>query len=84
MITALLNSHRHKDQSKEKFEEFWENSSYTLEPLYKTLLDMMPEEKIKPTDFSDPNHYAKMVWTQAQRDILQKIIDLMPKSLTTK
>lgn len=83
-MSILLTSNRHKDQTEEEFRKAWENAGYTLEPLYKTILSLMPNEKIKQDDFGTPNHYAKMVWVQAQRDAYQKIIDLMPKSLTTK
>ena len=81
-MNNLLASHRPKDISQEAFQKLWENSSYTLEPLYKAIKDLIPKEKLTTEQLLNPNMYAKMVYDQAQRDISKQILDLFPKSLT--
>lgn len=83
-MNATLVNNRPKDMSKEEFQRMWENSSHTLEALYKTLQDWVPNEKILPTDFDCPNHYAKLVYQSAERGLLLKILELFPKGLTSK
>jgi hypothetical protein len=77
-VNHLLLKNKPKDITNEKFEEMWNNSGYLLRVLAATIQDMVPQEKIKPEDFSNPNHYAQMVWAQAQRDFAKKLLDLMP------
>lgn len=81
MITGLLKN-RPSDMTEEEFKKMWENSGHTLEALYKTLDDFMPKDKISAKDFDCPNHYAKLVADQVQRDTIEKIKALFPKSLT--
>ena len=59
----------------------WENSSYVLESLFKTIKDLTPSETIKGNDFDIPNHYEKLVWQMAQRELAQKILDLFPSKI---
>ena len=82
-MNALLLKNRPKDQTEEQFKKMWENSGYALEALYKTLQELSPKDVVSPTDFDCPNHYAKLVSQMSQRDIINKIIALLPKSLTT-
>lgn len=81
-MNGLLIQNRPKDLTEEQFKKMWENSGYTLEAFYKTLLSFRPKETIKASDFDCPNHYAKLVAEAAARDMIDKIIDLLPKSLT--
>ena len=80
MQTILLKN-KPKDISEEKFKEMWENSSYVLESLLKTIKDLTPSETIKGSDFDIPNHYEKLVWQMAQRELAQKILDLFPSKI---
>ena len=79
-MQAILLKNRPKDLSEEKFKEMWSNSGYTLEALFNTIKDLTPADTIKGSDFDTPNHYAKMVWQQAQREFSQKILDLFPEN----
>ena len=79
-MQAILLKNRPKDLSEEKFKEMWANSSYTLEALFNTIKELSPKETIKGGDFDTPNHYAKLVWQQAQREFAQKILDLFPNN----
>lgn len=80
-MNRLLLKHKPKDLTDEKFTKMWDNSGYLLSVLAEVIRELLPTEKIQEGDFGDPNHYAKMVWAQAQRDFAQKILDLMPKSI---
>ena len=57
----------------------WENSGYLLGVLEEVIKELTPDEKIDPKDFAMPNHYAKLVWEQAQRDLSKKILGLFPE-----
>lgn len=79
-MNSNLLKNRPKDLDEQKFKEMWENSGYTLGALYKTIKDLNPVESIKGTDFDIPNHYAKMVYQQAQKDLINKVLELFPSS----
>jgi hypothetical protein len=81
-MNNLLLSHRPKDLNEEQFKKLWENASYTLEPLYKAIKDLVPSDKITRDQLLNPNMYATMVYNQAQKDLAKQILDLFPKSLT--
>lgn len=81
-MNNLLSQHRPKDVEEKDFPQYWENAATTLEPLYKTIKQMVPTSKLSLEELSNPNMYGKMVWTQAQRDFADKILALFPKSLT--
>ncbi len=83
-MNQLLLKNRPKDLDEAKFKQMWENSSYLLEALYKTIQELTPQERISQDDLSNPAFIHKMVWGQAQRDLAKKIVDLLPQSLTTK
>ena len=79
-MNSLLLKNRPKDLTEEEFKAMWANSSYTLEALYNTIKDLTPKETIGGGDFDIPNHYAKLVWQQAQREFAQRILDFFPNS----
>lgn len=81
ILNQLLLKHKPKDITDEKWNELWNNSGYIMQVLANVINEMVPKEKITGVDFDIPNHYAKMVWVQGQRDIAKKIIDLMPDSI---
>lgn len=80
-MNSLLLKNRPTDITEEKFVEMWNNSGYLMRILAATIKDLMPQERIKSEDFANPNHYAAMVWAQAQRDFAKKVLDLMPESV---
>ncbi len=77
-MQAILLKNRPKDLDEKKFKEMWENSSYTLEALFKTIKELAPEVSIKGNDFDTPNHHAKLVWQLGQKDLADRILDLFP------
>lgn len=77
----ILLKHRPKEGKKEEFELAWENSTYLMEVLANVIKELVPKERISQEDFSKPNHYAQMVWIQAQRDLAQRILDIFPKGV---
>ena len=80
-MNSILLSNRHIDINKEEFIKMWNNSGYTLEPLYKTLLVLKEEiSSIKKDDFDCPNHYAKLAFNMGQIKTIDFIIDLLPKT----
>ena len=79
-MNSNLLKNRPKDLDEQKFREMWENSGYTLSALYKTIKELTPTEAIKGVDFDIPNHYAKMVWQQGQKDLIIKVLELFPDS----
>lgn len=80
-MNQLLLKHKPEDITDEKWVELWNNSGYILQVLADVIDEMVPRDKIMSTDFETPNHYAKLVWGQAQRDFAKKIIDLMPDTV---
>lgn len=80
MLNLLLR-HKPKETTEEKFKEEWEHLATALEPLYKSIQELVPSEKLSLDDMSNPNLYAKMVWIQAQKDFASKILSLFPKGL---
>lgn len=80
MNKTLLNN-RPKDSSVEEFTKAWNNSSYTLEALYKTILVLQEElNTIKKDDFDCPNHYAKLAYNAGQLKAYDFITSLLPDS----
>lgn len=81
-MNSLLMKHRPKDTTKDKWTEQWENLGPSLQPLYDALCEMKQGlETIKPTDFQDANHYAKLVSVLTEKQTIERIIDLLPKSV---
>lgn len=78
MNKVLLNN-KPKDSSNEEFIKAWNNSSYTLEALYKTLLNLKEDiSNIKKDDFDCPNHYAKLSYNLGQIKAYEFIISMLP------
>ena len=78
MNKVLLNN-KPKDSSNEEFIKAWNNSSYTLEVLYKTLLVLKEDiNSIKKDDFDCPNHYAKLAYNLGQMKAFDLIISMLP------
>jgi hypothetical protein len=74
--------HKPKDTTPEKFKESWENLGAALQPLADVLLGMRDAlNTVKADDFDCPNHYTKLVSEQMQRQLIDKILDLFPKSV---
>jgi hypothetical protein len=78
-MNKLLLNNKPKDSSNEEFIKAWNNSSYTLEALYKTLLVLKEEiNSIKKDDFDCPNHYAKLAYNLGQMKAFDLIISMLP------
>ena len=78
-MNKLLLNNKPKDSSNEEFIKAWNNSSYTLEALYKTLLILKEEtNNIKKDDFDCPNHYAKLAFNLGQIKAYELIIAMLP------
>ena len=81
MNKVLLNN-KPKDSSSEEFIKAWNNSSYTLEALYKTLLNLKEDiSNIKKDDFDCPNHYAKLAYNLGQIKAYEFIISMLPDTV---
>ena len=80
-MNKLLLSNKPKDISNEKFIEMWNNSGYSLESLYKTLLVLKSEiSSIKKDDFDCPNHYAKLAYNLGQERMIDLIVSMLPET----
>jgi hypothetical protein len=78
-MNKLLLNNKPKDSSNEEFIKAWNNSSYTLEALYKTLLVLKEEiNSIKKDDFDCPNHYAKLAYNLGQMKAFDLIVSMLP------
>lgn len=78
-MNGILMKHKPKDTDAVKWKEHWNNQTYTLQPLADTLKEWRRElDGINPHDFDTPNHYAKMVYEAAQRQVLDRLLDLLP------
>lgn len=80
-MNKLLLNNKPVDSSNEEFIKAWNNSSYTLEALYKTLLILKEDiNNIKKNDFDCPNHYAKLAYNLGQSKAFDLIISMLPDS----
>jgi hypothetical protein len=80
-MNKLLLNNKQDNTTNEEFIKTWNNSSYTLEPLYKTLLILKQEvNSIKKDDFDCPNHYAKLAYNLGQIKAFDLIISMLPDS----
>jgi len=80
-MNKILLNNKPKDSTNEEFIKAWNNSSYTLEVLYKTLLVLKEEiTNIKKDDFDCPNHYAKLAYNLGQVKSFDLIISMLPDS----
>ena len=81
MNKVLLNN-KPKDISNEEFIKVWNNASYVLESLYKTLKDMEKElDTVKRDDFDCPNHYAKLAYNAGQSRMIDVVTNLLPNAV---
>ena len=80
-MNKLLLNNKPKDITNEEFVKVWNNSSYVLESLYKTLVDIDKElNNVKKDDFDCPNHYAKLAYNAGQSRMIELVTSLLPKA----
>tara|TARA_R110000822_G_scaffold120579_4_gene254045 strand:- start:297 stop:548 length:252 start_codon:yes stop_codon:yes gene_type:complete len=80
-MNKLLLNNKPKDITNEEFTKIWNNSSYVLESLYKTLVDIDKElNNVKKDDFDCPNHYAKLAYNAGQSRMIELVTSLLPKA----
>ena len=80
-MNLKLIKNKPSDTSTEEYKKLWENAGYTLEPLYKVLVDLKEEvNSITKDDFDCPNHYAKLAYNMGQVKAIDYIISILPKS----
>ena len=80
MNKTLLNN-RPEGASEDEFKKAWDNNSYCLEALWKTLDAWVSENaKVKRDDFDCPNHYARLAYQAGYLEAMQRVIDLFPLS----
>jgi hypothetical protein len=80
-MNKLLLNNKPIDTTNEEFIKLWNNSGYTLQAMYKTLLTLKEEiNSIKKDDFDCPNHYAKLAFNLGQIKNIDYIISLLPNS----
>lgn len=74
--------HRPKDLTPEEWRKLWDNSSYTLQALANVLIEMDKQlGRIKAEDFKTANHYAQLVSELSQKELIKKILDMLPASV---
>ena len=80
-MNKLLLKNKPVGTTDEEFTKTWNNSSYSLEALYKTLNNLKEDlGNIKKDDFDCPNHYAKLAYNLGQIKMIEFVIDLLPDS----
>jgi hypothetical protein len=80
-MNLKLIKNKPEDISSTEFRKLWDNAGYTLEPLYKVLLELKDEvNSINKEDFDCPNHYAKLAYNMGQTKVIEQIISMLPKS----
>ena len=80
-MNKLLLNNKPVNTSNEEFTKLWNNSSVSLEALYKTLLQLKEELAVmKKDDFDCPNHYAKLAFNMGQVKMADLIISMLPDS----
>ena len=78
-MNKLLLNNKPKDSSNEEFIKAWNNSTYVLEALYKTLQSIKDDvTSVKKDDFDCPNHYAKLAYNMGQVKTIDLIISMLP------
>jgi len=81
-MNKLLLNNKDNNITNEEFIKIWNNSTISLEALYKTLLVMKSEiSSIKKDDFDCPNHYAKLSYNLGQEKMIDFIVSLLPDSV---
>ena len=80
-MNKLLLNNRPKDSSEEEFIKAWNNSSYVMEALYKTLHGLIAEnDKVNKDDFDCPNHYAKLAYQAGLTKAFDIVVKMLPES----
>jgi hypothetical protein len=78
-MNKLLLNNKPKDSTNEEFVKAWNNSSYVLEALHKSLLVLKEDiNNIKKDDFDCPNHYAKLAYNLGQMKAYDFVMSLLP------
>ena len=78
-MNKILLNNKPINTTNEEFTKAWNNSSYVLEALHKTLLAINKDiTSIKKDDFDCPNHYAKLSYNLGQSKIIDLIISMLP------
>ena len=78
-MNKLLLSNKPKDSSNEEFIKAWDNSTYVMEALCKTLQSIKDDiGSIKKDDFDCPNHYAKLAYNLGQIKAYEFVMSLLP------
>lgn len=81
-MNSLLSKHKPANLTQQQWEAKWEAAADVLEPFAKMLIELKKNcRTVKGDDFSIPNHYQKLVWDLATEQTLQKLLDMMPKSI---
>jgi enoyl-[acyl-carrier-protein] reductase (NADH) len=79
-MNKLLLNNKPKDSSNEEFIKAWDNSTYVMEALCKTLQSIKDDiGSIKKDDFDCPNHYAKLAYNMGQIKMIDLVISMLPE-----
>jgi hypothetical protein len=79
-MKQILIKHKPDNLSKDEWEKTWNNMQYGLSVLHKTLQELKGSTtKVKPDDFSIPNHYALLAFEAGKRQAYQEVIDMLPE-----
>lgn len=79
-MNKLLLNNKPIGSSNEEFIKAWDNSTYVMEALYKTLTALNKDlNSVKKDDFDCPNHYAKLAYQAGQTKMIDFVISLLPE-----
>lgn len=79
-MNKLLLNNRPSDSSPEEFTKAWNNATYVMEALYKTLEQFKAENnKVGKDDFDCPNHYAKLAYQAGLCKAYEQILAMLPE-----
>lgn len=80
-MNKLILNNKPINTTNEEFIKAWNNSSFVLEALYKTLLQIKKDvDNVKREDFDCPNHYAKLAYNAGQSKIIDTIVSMLPET----
>jgi hypothetical protein len=80
-LNILIRKHRPVEVEEGKWAETWDRSAWLLRSLAEAMKDIRKGiEVVDPSDFSIPNHYAKLAFHAGQKQMLDQIMSLLPKS----
>lgn len=70
---------RPKDSTAEEFRKAWDNNTYCMEALWRTIDALIAENTgVKKEDFDCPNHYAKLAYQMGMTKAYETIKALLP------